>query len=264
VAEISPQDVLNKPLRSQQVGIWWLGLAGFLLRAAEGPVIAIDPYLSDSCALSHGLSRKIPVPMDPADLSADLILATHWHPDHLDPETIRPQRDRQDVYIAGPYSCIRKCRAWGIPEKRLHQLSWGESLNFHGVVVRAVVARHMNPGSLAEDACGYLVNTGPLRVYHTGDTEYDVRLRGLEHQGIDVMLACFTGIGQTLDAQEAAWLASRVKPRWLIPMHFGMFDYSGYSATIDDPAQLVRVYGCLVDEPRVIVPQVGNPIVLDR
>jgi L-ascorbate 6-phosphate lactonase len=263
MVEMTPDAVKKVELQPDQVAVWWLGQAGFLLKGSQGPAVAIDPYLSNSCLMSHGIQRRIPVPILPSDLPAELILASHWHPDHLDPETIRPLRERSNVHILGPHSCVRRCRAWGIPENRLHALGWGETFSYAGVRVTAVVARHMNPGALCEDANGYLVDVGKVRVYHTGDTEYDVRLRYLAGADIDVMLSCFTGTGSTLDAQEAAWLASRVRPTWLVPMHFGMFDYSDDPAATDDPAKLIQVYRRLVDEPRVVVPEVGRCITLE-
>lgn len=263
MGSIVPEDILGEQPGTGQVAIWWLGQAGFLLKSADRPVIAVDPYLSDSCAISHGLARRIPIPIAPSRLPADLVLVSHWHPDHLDPETIRSMRQRRQVHIVGPSSCIRRCRLWGVPDERLHTLNWGERFSYMSATITAVVARHMVPGALCEDANGYLIDLGGIRFYHTGDTEYDVRLRKLERAEIDVMLTCFVGIGRMLDAQEAAWLASRVRPSLLVPMHFGMFDYSDEPWATDDPSDLIRVYRRLVDQPQVVVPQMGRPIIVD-
>src|SRR5690242_7587441 len=48
------------------LAIWFLGQNGFVLRSHQGPSIAIDPYLSDSCKTKHGhlpfrLDRQLPV-----------------------------------------------------------------------------------------------------------------------------------------------------------------------------------------------------------
>jgi L-ascorbate 6-phosphate lactonase len=29
--------------------LWWLGQAGFILKSPAGKIVALDPYLSDSC-----------------------------------------------------------------------------------------------------------------------------------------------------------------------------------------------------------------------
>jgi L-ascorbate 6-phosphate lactonase len=264
MAKITPHDVRRDSVNAGQVAIWWLGQAGFLFKSVQGQVVAIDPYLSNSCLVSHGLQRRIPVPISPLDIPAELILISHWHPDHLDPETIRPLNQLPDVHIVGPASCIRRCQAWGVSDDRLHALKWGETFLYQDVSVTSVMARHMNPGALCEDASGYLIDLGGIRVYHTGDTEYDVGLRSLAHSDVDIMLTCCTGTGRTLDAQEAAWLASRVRPRLLIPMHFGMFDYSNDPSATDDPMDLIGVYRRLVDDPRVVIPQVGKRILFER
>src|SRR5476651_2035486 len=78
------------------VGLVWLGQAGFLLKSPQGKLLAIDPYLSNSCkavGASAGLNmdRQFPIPMEPRDLVGfDALVFSHSHQDHVDPETIQP------------------------------------------------------------------------------------------------------------------------------------------------------------------------------
>jgi L-ascorbate metabolism protein UlaG (beta-lactamase superfamily) len=67
------------------------------------------------------------------------------------------------------------------------------------------------------------VKGGPT-LYHTGDTDVtnDMRLIPERYGKVDVMLACIGG-HFTMDARGAALAASFVKPRVVIPMHFGTF-----------------------------------------
>src|SRR5918911_1252074 len=60
--------------------LWWLGQSGFRLRdPAGGAVIFVDPFLT------HREDRAWQAPVGPDALAgADLVLATHEHPDHLD------------------------------------------------------------------------------------------------------------------------------------------------------------------------------------
>src|ERR1700735_1209145 len=46
------QSIRNFVVPEDSVGVWYLGQNGFILRGGAGPLIAIDPYLSNSCAIT--------------------------------------------------------------------------------------------------------------------------------------------------------------------------------------------------------------------
>jgi L-ascorbate metabolism protein UlaG (beta-lactamase superfamily) len=96
-----------------RLAVTWLGGAGFAFKTASGRVVAVDPYLSDS--LDHYYSWKrlplSPIPMAPAELQADLVLATHAHEDHLDPETIPELVRASGAVVAGPAMCAEAMRS---------------------------------------------------------------------------------------------------------------------------------------------------------
>ncbi len=85
------------------LAVWWLGQAGFIFKSPAGRVIAVDPYLSNSCeaparAIGVDHSRLSPPCIAAAELAGiDRYVLTHSHQDHLDPETLRSYRTR-----AGP------------------------------------------------------------------------------------------------------------------------------------------------------------------
>ena len=68
----------------------WLGQAGYRLRAENGMVIYIDPYLSDSLLMEKGETYTRQVPIREEDLTAhvDVLILTHLHGDHTDFPTI--------------------------------------------------------------------------------------------------------------------------------------------------------------------------------
>ena len=79
------------------VTLWWLGQASFILKSPKGRVLAIDPYLTNSCkdaAAKAGFNadRLFPTLIEPGDLTVDVIALTHSHQDHCDPETIAGYR----------------------------------------------------------------------------------------------------------------------------------------------------------------------------
>lgn len=69
-----------------QVGITWLGQAGFMFRSPSGQVVLVDPYLSDACERQFGFRRQVASPVEPHALSADWLVCTHNHLDHQDPD----------------------------------------------------------------------------------------------------------------------------------------------------------------------------------
>jgi L-ascorbate metabolism protein UlaG (beta-lactamase superfamily) len=67
------------------------------------------------------------------------------------------------------------------------------------------------------------VKGGPT-IYHTGDTDVtsDMRLIPERYGNVDVMLACIGG-HFTMDPEGAALAASYVRPRQIVPMHWGTY-----------------------------------------
>lgn len=76
-------------------GIHWLGQAGFWIDTGAHRIL-IDPYLSDSLARKYAGQandhrRMMPAPIAPEALPRpDVVLVTHAHTDHMDPETLGP------------------------------------------------------------------------------------------------------------------------------------------------------------------------------
>ena len=54
------QKVLTTTIGEGQIGVFFLGQAGFVLKTAGGKLIAIDPYLSDCCERYFGFKRLMP------------------------------------------------------------------------------------------------------------------------------------------------------------------------------------------------------------
>ena len=87
----------------------------------------------------------------------------------------------------------------------------------------ATFARHTLP-----DAVGFLLDIDGLRLWHSGDTEYDQHLRALAAPKLDVAFICINGGGGNMNAHEAALLAWQLKPRAVVPMHYGLWAAKDY------------------------------------
>lgn len=95
--------------------ITWLGQAGLLMEL-NGLQIMIDPYFSDSVAKSEPQNTRR-VPMDGRfwSCSPDIMVFTHDHPDHYDPETapVFLHRTEKRMTVLSPLSVWQKARAGG-------------------------------------------------------------------------------------------------------------------------------------------------------
>ena len=178
--------------------IKWLAHAGFQIKA-KGKTIYVDLE-------KYGeFSDK-----------ADLILVTHIHTDHCDPEQIKKARQPKTVVIA-PADCVSKIGG------KVKTLKPGEETEVDGIDVKAVEAygikRFRSPGVPFHPrglGVGYLVTVEGKTIYHAGDTDFIPEMRQLKN--IDVALLP-SGDTYTMDNNDAAEAALAFEPRVVMPMH---------------------------------------------
>lgn len=109
------------------IAVWWLGQSGYLIKSRFGTLV-IDPYLSEYLTRKNEGTAKPHVRMTHAPLrgsdlgGVDLVLSSHKHPDHLDPETM-PE-------------------GLGLPRGRMIGLDSGRSFAWKGFAVRAFPSAH--------------------------------------------------------------------------------------------------------------------------
>ncbi len=247
---------------------WWLGGTGFVFKTAAGTQIYVDPYLSNCVSTIFGIERGIPTLIRAEDARPHLLIATHWHEDHLDPESVPIIAAHSQSHFMGPPSCIARMAGWGIARNRMTGLTVGQTQTFQDVQITSVPARHIAgvPGWETEDAIGLLLDFGGLRIYHSGDTEYDLRLRALAYNQqppIHAALLVINGAGGNMNAHEAALLAWQLGVKTVIPMHHELWqDFTGGEQATLDPQLLVDTYQRLGGTGEVKVLAVGEAITL--
>jgi L-ascorbate metabolism protein UlaG (beta-lactamase superfamily) len=224
--------------------------------------VIVDPYLSDSVQGIFGQGRAFPPPIDPAQLHPDLVIATHWHEDHLDPGTIPIiARNSPATRFVMPPSAMSRALGWGVPRERVTALSADQTLEYSGVSLRRVPARHESTiqGWETPDAMGVMLAHGGLCIYHTGDTEYDARLLHPDRHHLNALLVCINGNGGNMNPREAALLAWQLEPSSVILMHHHLWAGSDDDA-MRLPALFVETFHKLGGTGTVIAPQIGTPI----
>jgi L-ascorbate metabolism protein UlaG (beta-lactamase superfamily) len=251
-----------------QVLAWWLGGTGFVFKTAAGTQIYVDPYFSNCVAAIFGVERAFPAPISAEDARPDLLLATHWHEDHLDPEGLPILARHSQARFLAPPSCVSRLLGWGVARDRVAGLRVGETQTFRDVSITAVAARHVagTPGWETDDAIGLLLDFGGLRVYHSGDTEYDLRLRALAYdkaRPIDVCMLVINGAGGNMNAHEAALLAWQLGARTVVPMHHILWkEFTGGEQATLDPNLLAETYRRLGGGGEVRALEVGEGLML--
>lgn len=253
----------------------WLGQAGFLVRTATHTLL-IDPYLSDflakkyrGCEFPH--ERLMPPPLAVADVDRlDLVLCTHRHSDHMDPETLREIAARQPgCRFIIPAADEDHARGLGLPADRLLPIDAGETLSpVTTLTVTAVAAAHETLDRDAAGRCrflGYVVRTKEIAVYHSGDTVvYHDLPTTLGRLGVDCAILpvngrdefrATRGVPGNMSAAEAIALCRTAGIPLLVPCHFGMFAFNTAMA-----ADLELLRECAM--PCTRVPDVDHHLLL--
>lgn len=219
----------GKNLAASEVGegtltIMWLGQSGYALKASDGTVIFIDPYLTDT--ISNGYrpyihARMIPPVVDFDDCkSLSAILYTHGHMDHMDPNTVVQLLWNTNAYaVASPVICQSVLReTLRVPEGRYRKLDEFESMEIGAFKVTAVPANH-GPGAI-----GYVVEAEGQCLYFCGDTQLFYTMPELAKRwDISTAFLCFNGQGGNMDISGAVAAAEMLKVHRVIPIHYGMY-----------------------------------------
>jgi L-ascorbate metabolism protein UlaG (beta-lactamase superfamily) len=264
---------LEREIRDQApapgtIAAWWLGQSGFVFKTCDG-LLVIDPYLSDHLTRKYEGTSKPHVRMTgcPIDGSAlgtlgvDLVLASHKHSDHMDPGTLPDLMSSAPGAPLGlPASLVDHALSLGLPADRLVGMVDGQVIERAGCRVRAVPSAHEG---LDTDAAGrhlylgFVVEAQGRRFYHSGDgLMYDGLVERLSGEPIDVLLLPINGrdpsrgVPGNMDASDAVELASRVRPRWLVPHHYEMFRFNTASVAAFQVAARKLPPGVSVRVPR--------------
>ena len=234
----------------------WLGHATVLLELG-GARIVTDPVLRPRIA--H-LLREAPVPAALGRL--DAILVSHGHHDHLDLPSLRGL-DKSAPVLAPPDAAgaLRRAR------HPVRTLEPGDEVEVAGVLVRAVRADHDGrryPFGNATNALGFVARG----VYFAGDTEPFPEMAELAGT-LDAALLPVSGWGPKtgpghMDAREAAEALALLRPRLVVPIHWGTYRRIGHRVVGDPAREFVEHAAELAPDVRVVVLEPGESVEITR
>ena len=181
---------------------------GTLMLTFSGRNIHVDPF---SRVADYS---KLP--------KADVVLITHEHGDHLDPQALASVRtDRTEVVLTE--TCAKQVEGGVVMQN-------GDLHTVNGVTIEAVPAYNIvhkrengqpfHPKGIGN---GYVITFGDKRVYVAGDTENTPEMKGL--QGIDCAFLPMN-LPYTMTPEMVADAAKAFQPKILYPYHYGDTDTS--------------------------------------
>lgn len=214
-----------------ELRIKWIGQGGYALDDGKTAIL-LDPYLSDLVEKEEGFKRLVEPAFLPEETSADVLLFTHTHIDHLDTDSVKRMPSEKPVF-AGPSGGLPILEGIGIPAERYVKLDRGDRAVFGDFQVSAVFADH------TEDSVGFIITHGDKTLYFTGDSLYTPRMEAqldqLKELKIDLLFVCINGRLGNMNVDEAVKLTQKINPAAAIPNHYGMF-----AENTEDPARYVE------------------------
>lgn len=159
-----------------------------------------------------------PFKITEAKNDADIIFITHEHFDHFSPEDIAKVASDNTAFVA-PASVVQTVADSGISRDKIVPIDPGDKKTVCGILVEAVPAYNINKNFhiRSNDWLGYIVALGGQRIYVAGDTDATP-----EAKAVSCNIAMIPIGGKfTMDFREAADLINELKPKIVIPTHYG-------------------------------------------
>jgi L-ascorbate metabolism protein UlaG (beta-lactamase superfamily) len=206
-------DIINTS--GEDLKVTFLG-HGTLMLTFGSTVIHVDP-VSDMA--------------DYANLpKADIILVTHEHFDHFEPQTIEMLR-KDGTAVVGAESCTQKINNCLVMKN-------GDVKTIQGLTIETMPAYNMihmrspgNPFHPRGVGNGYVITFSDKKVYIAGDTENIPEMKELT--GIDVAFLPMN-LPYTMTPEMVADAARAFRPKVLYPYHFGDTDTSKLTDLLKD------------------------------
>lgn len=214
--------------------------AGDMFETARGRV-TVHPVGHASVVLDTPVGVVYVDPVgDPAEFeglpAADLLLVTHQHGDHYNPDTLTALKGDNTQLITNP--AVMDMLPDGL-KSNASAMGNGASASLPDLQIDAIPAYNLteerkNFHPKGRDN-GYVLSMDGFRIYVSGDTEDVPEMRALKD--IDIAFVSMN-LPFTMDAEAAADAVRAFAPRYVYPYH-----YRGRDGGTQDPALFAEMVG---------------------
>lgn len=236
------REIIDTVVEHGSLSIWWLGQEGYVIKSHD-LTIYIDPYLSTyaeriTLGKPNEHVRMMQSPIRPEEVTnADLIICTHDHADHIDPDGIPiiSRASEQTKFIVP--ECTRQTLLdFDISEERIYTLKGNDALTISGITIFAVPAKHERFDKdeiKGYPYLSYVIKIEGMNLLHAGDTiPYKGQIEKFQSHEIDLAFVPINGRDKfrhdlefegNFDCTEAVDFARGVAAGLTVPMHYNMF-----------------------------------------
>jgi L-ascorbate metabolism protein UlaG (beta-lactamase superfamily) len=199
------------------IKLTWLGHATFRLETPAGKTIIVDPWVmgNPKCPDTEKNVKKV-----------DVLLCTHGHFDHIG-DAVEIAKKYNPVVVAIP-----ELAHWlgkkGV--KQVSEMNKGGTQTVGDIKVTMVHADHscgITDGDqivYGGEACGFVIEfSNGVKIYHAGDTNVFSDMAIIRDLYAPQIAMIPIGDHYTMSPREAAYACNLLKPKTVVPMHFGTF-----------------------------------------
>jgi L-ascorbate metabolism protein UlaG (beta-lactamase superfamily) len=199
------------------IKLTWLGHSTFRIETPGGKILYVDPWVAGNPACPEK-ERTVQ--------HVDILLCTHGHGDHIG-DAVEICKKHQPT-VVGIFELCLWLEKKGA--KNIAPMNKGGSMTVGDVRITMVHADHscgIQDGDqiiYGGEAVGYVMEfTNGVKLYHAGDTNVFGDMKIIhELYGPEIAMLPI-GDRFTMSPREAAYACNLLKPKTVIPMHFGTF-----------------------------------------
>jgi len=199
-----------------------LGHASFKLNI-DGKIIYIDPYGGDDSEYSE---------------KADLILCSHEHRDHSDPDKIKLMQTDKTKIITSSKNASKLTGD-------VTALDPGGEIELYNFKIHGVPGYNVKrfrsegvPFHPKEIQTAFIIEAEGKKIYFAADTDFIEEMKDLKD--IDVAMLPI-GDTYTMDFNDALEAVETIKPKMVIPMHWREHDPEDFKKMVEDKVADVSV-----------------------
>jgi L-ascorbate metabolism protein UlaG (beta-lactamase superfamily) len=220
----------KKAIGEGTITITWLGHGSFLFTSVKGRRILLDPWIR--------MNPKCPVKYREIGCfgSVDVILYTHGHVDHFMLPDAKDLVSQYQPRVVAPWELSFFIKSQ-IPEANCQTFTLankGATADFFGIKITMTEAFHSAGAQLTGfegvnrfvgEAAGYIMEfENGFKIYHSGDTSLMGDMKHIigDYYKPDMAILPIGGVF-TMGPKEAAFACRLIRPRYVIPEHYGTF-----------------------------------------